>query len=127
VFDDFHPFRLGRAGLTMSAPRLDVSETPEEYLIEAELPGVDIKDVEVSVAGDLLTIKGEKKIYREDKSKDFHLVERAHGVFERTIALPFAVDPRKITAKFQAGVLRISATKPTEAKLEKQKIAIAPA
>jgi HSP20 family protein len=125
VFEDFRPFRLGRGGFAMTAPRLDLSETDGEYLIEAELPGVDIKDVEVSLDGDILTIKGEKKIDREDKTKDYHLVERAHGAFERSITLPFAVDPKKIKAKFDKGVLRITATKPAEAKTERQKIEIA--
>ncbi len=116
VFDDFRPFRLSRGGFAMTAPRLDLSETDAEYLIEAELPGVDIKDVEVSLEGDVLTIKGEKKIDREDKTKDYHIVERAHGAFQRSIALPFAVDPKNVAAKFHDGVLRITAPKPAEAR-----------
>jgi HSP20 family protein len=124
VFDDFRPLRR-RGGLTMTAPRLDLSETDGEYLIEAELPGVDIKDVQVSLDGDILTIKGEKKVDREEKAKDYHIIERAHGAFERSIALPFAVDAKTVVAKFHDGVLRITAPKPAEAKTEKQKIEVA--
>jgi HSP20 family protein len=122
VFDDFTHFRFGRASL--GAPRIDVSETDGQYVIEAELPGVDPKEVEVSLDGDLLTIKGEKKIDREDKSKDYHVVERAYGAFSRSIALPFTADADAIEAKFENGLLRISARKPAEAKTEKKKIEI---
>jgi HSP20 family protein len=125
VFDDFGRLRFGRSGLSLGAPRIDVSETDGEYVIEAELPGVDPKEVEVSLDGDVLSIKGEKKIDREDKSKDYHVVERAYGAFERSIVLPFKADEKKIQAKFTNGVLRITAPKPAEAKTEKKKIEIA--
>lgn len=122
VFDDFSHFRFGR--LSLGAPRIDVSETDGQYVIEAELPGVDPKDVDVSLDGDVLTIKGEKKIDREDKNKDYHVVERAYGAFSRSIALPFAADAAQMEAKFDKGVLRITARKPPEAKSEKKKIEI---
>jgi HSP20 family protein len=125
VFDDFGHFRFGRGGLSLGAPRIDVSESDGDYVIEAELPGVDPKEVEVSLDGDVLTIKGEKKIDREDKSKDYHVVERAYGAFERSVALPFKADETKIQATFANGVLRITAPKPAEAKTEKRKIEIA--
>jgi HSP20 family protein len=122
VFDDFHPFRLAR-GASMG-PRLDISETDGEYVIEAELPGVGEADVDVSVENDLITIKGEKKIDHEDKSKDYHLIERAYGAFSRSVSLPFSVDPAKVTATFDGGVLRVTAPKPSEAKAEKKKVEI---
>lgn len=125
VFDDFGRIRFGR--LSFGAPRVDVSETDGQYVIEAELPGVDPKEIEVSLDGDVLTIKGEKKIDREDKSKDYRVVERAYGAFSRSITLPFAADADKIEAKFDKGVLRITAAKPPEAKTEKKKIEIAAA
>jgi HSP20 family protein len=127
VFDDFGRIDFSRAGAGALTPRLDVSETDKQYVIEAELPGVDIKDVDVSLDGDILTIRGEKKTDREDKSKDFHLVERSYGTFERSIALPFAADAKKISATFEKGVLRVTAPMPAEAKTEKKKIEVAPA
>jgi HSP20 family protein len=126
VFEDFGRFE-GAGAQALMAPRVDISESDGEYVIEAELPGVELKDVDVSIDGDVLTIKGEKKLDREDKSKDFHLIERAYGSFERSIALPFAVDPSAIKAKFHDGVLRITAPKPAEAKSEKKKIEVAAA
>lgn len=118
VFDDFSHFRFGR--LSLSAPRIDVSETDGQYVIEAELPGVDPKEVDLSLDGDVLTIKGEKRIDREDKNKDYHLVERAHGAFSRSVVLPFAADADAIKATFDKGVLRVTAPKPPEAKSEKK-------
>jgi HSP20 family protein len=127
VFDDFGRLDYSRAGRGPLTPRLDVSETDGQYVIEAELPGVDIKDVDVSLDGDILTIRGEKKTDREDKSKDYHLIERSYGSFERSIALGFTTDAKKISATFDKGVLRVTAPKPAEAKTEKKKIEIASA
>jgi HSP20 family protein len=127
VFDDFGRLDFTRAGGGALMPRLDVSETDSQYVIEAELPGVDIKDVDVSLDGDILTIRGEKKTDREDKSKDYHLIERSYGTFQRSIALPFSADAKKIAATFDKGVLRVTAPKPAEAKTEKKKIEVAPA
>ena len=96
VFEDFsRDFGWGPpapAGVAM-APRIDVSETDTEIKIEAELPGVDEKDVEVVLSDGRLTIKGEKKQEKEEKKKDYHMVERSYGSFARSIALPFEADP----------------------------------
>ena len=77
------------------APRIDVSETDTELKIEAELPGIDEKDVEVVLSDGRLTIKGEKKQEKEEKKKDYHMVERSYGSFARSIALPFEADPNR--------------------------------
>jgi HSP20 family protein len=106
------------------APRVDVSETDSEVKIEAELPGVDEKDVEVVLSEGRLTIKGEKKQEKEEKKKDFHLVERTYGSFARSIALPFEVDPDQIKASFAKGVLRVTLPKPPEVKAKEKKIPI---
>jgi HSP20 family protein len=125
VLDDFGRVGLRRGGAGTLTPRLDVTETADELVIEAELPGIDPKDVDVDLEGDVLTISGEKKIDREDKSKGYHMVERAYGSFERSVALPFRADPDQIKATFDKGVLRISMPKPPEAKVEKKKITVA--
>lgn len=126
LFDDFAngyrwPFTNGR---DMPMPQIDVSETDGEVTIEAELPGVDEKDIDVTVADNLLTIKGEKKQEKEEKKKDYHLTERSYGSFSRSMTLPFDADPKKIKANFDAGVLKITLPKPPEVKSKVKKIAI---
>ena len=90
---------------------MDVAETPEQITIKAELPGIDAKQIDISLAGDILTIKVEKKSEREEKKENYHLVERNYGSFSRSQALPAAVKPEKIDAKFQKGVLTITCPK----------------
>jgi HSP20 family protein len=105
-------------------PSVDLSETDSEIRIEAELPGVDEKDVEVVVADNVLTIKGEKNVKKEEKKKDYHLVERSYGSFARSITLPFAAEPDKAKASFKSGVLTITLPKPPELKAKAKKIAV---
>ena len=126
LFDDFAsgyhwPFGNGRHA---PMPQIDVSETDGEVTIEAELPGVDEKDIDVTVADNLLTIKGEKKQEKEEKKKDYHLTERSYGGFSRSMRLPFDADPKTIKASFDAGVLKITLPKPPEVKSKVNKIAI---
>ena len=107
-----------------TAPRIDVSETETELNIEAELPGVDEKDVELILSDGRLTIKGEKKHEKEEKKKDYHLVERSYGSFARTLGLPFDVDPEQVKASFDKGVLRVTVPKPAEVKSKEKRIPI---
>jgi HSP20 family protein len=128
VFEDFSR-DLGwgapaATGAVATAPRIDVSETDSEIKIEAELPGVEEKDVEVVLSNGRLTIKGEKKQEKEEKKKDFHLVERSYGSFARSIGLPFEADPEKVKASFAKGVLNITVPKPAEIKAKEKKIPI---
>lgn len=116
------PAPEGRA--VAMAPSIDVSETEAEIKIEAELPGIDEKDVEVVISDNVLTVKGEKKADKEEKKKDYHLVERSSGSFSRSLTLPFAADPAKAKASFKNGVLTISMPKPPEVKAKAKKIAI---
>jgi HSP20 family protein len=83
------------------AVRCDVAETDKALEVTAELPGVSEKEIDVSLAGDMLTIKAEKKSDKEEKTKDYHLVERSYGTFQRSMQLPFQADPAKIEAKFE--------------------------
>jgi HSP20 family protein len=88
------------------------------------LPGLERKDVEISVDGDVLTIRGEKKVEakEEDKSKNYHVTERSYGVFFRAIQLPAGVDPASIQATMSNGVLKVTIPKP--AKSEPKKIEV---
>ncbi len=127
LFEDFSPdFGWGppaAAGVDV-APRIDVSETEGELKIEAELPGVDEKDLEIVLGEGRLTIKGEKKQEKEEKKKDYHLVERSYGSFTRSIGLPFAADPERVKASFSKGVLTVTVPKPPEVKAKEKKIPI---
>jgi HSP20 family protein len=97
-------------------PRLDVSETKDTLSIKAELPGIEAKDLEVSVSGDILTIRGEKKQEKEEKDERRHVIERSYGAFTRMVRLPAPVAQDKVKASFKNGVLTISLPKTEEAK-----------
>jgi HSP20 family protein len=105
-------------------PRLDVSETGKEYQIKVELPGMEEKDVELSLTDRVLTIKGEKKEEKEEKEKNYHFVERRFGSFSRSFEIPAVVDLEKVTASYQKGVLTVSLPKTPEAHHEPKKITI---
>jgi HSP20 family protein len=116
LFEDF----FGGFGLTPSegtfgefqfTPRVNVSETDKMIEISAELPGIDPKDVNVSIADNSITIKGEKKAHHEEKDKHYYRVERSYGSFTRTIPLPTEVDMNNIAATFTQGVLHVSLPK----------------
>jgi HSP20 family molecular chaperone IbpA len=88
-------------------PRLDVSETADELRIEAELPGIGQGDIELSIAGDRLVLRGEKHRRTQDAAGAVHRVERVYGRFERVVPLPCRVDPDRATAHFENGVLTV--------------------
>ena len=98
-----------------------MTETEKEIVITAEMPGLERKDVEISVEDDVLTIRGEKKVESEqdDKSKNYHLTERSYGVFYRVLQLPPGVDPSKIQATMSNGVLKITIPKPARSEAKK--------
>jgi HSP20 family protein len=113
LFDDTlrgWPSQSGSGG-SVSAPRMNVSETENEIRVEAELPGVSEKDVQLELSDDLLTIRGEKHAEREDKNTNYHIVERSFGSFARSIRLPFSPRPDQVKAEFDHGVLKISLPK----------------
>jgi HSP20 family protein len=87
--------------------RLDVKEDEKNYSVTAELPGLSENEVEVTFDDGLLTIRGEKKVSRDDKKDTWHIIERSEGSFARQIPLPANVDIAKIEAKFDKGVLKV--------------------
>lgn len=109
---------------TAVAPRVDVTEDDNAYEITAEMPGVEEKDIEVSVRDDRLTLRGEKKSEKEEKKKDYHMTERSYGSFERSFRLPADVEAGKIGAEFANGILKLTLPKTAEAKAKERKIAI---
>lgn len=98
-----------------STPAVDIAETEKEMVITAEMPGLDEKDFEITVSGDLLTIKGEKKFEHEQKNGNGYHQERRYGVFSRSLRLPFDVKDEQIDATYQQGVLAIHVPKPADA------------
>ncbi|HSN69973.1 MAG TPA: Hsp20/alpha crystallin family protein [Steroidobacteraceae bacterium] len=97
-------------------PTIDVAEDEKVFRISVELPGMDEKDIDVTLTEGLLTIRGEKKQEHEDKGKEFYRKERSFGSFRRAIPLPVDVDESKIDASFKKGVLLINLPKTEEAK-----------
>lgn len=112
----FGEFPLARRMAEEWAPSVDISETKNNFVVKAELPGLEAKDINVSISGDMLTIKGEKKKEEEEKDEHHHYVERYYGSFQRTFQLPSTVKTEKIDATFDKGVLKIKLPKKPEAK-----------
>lgn len=108
----------------VAVPAIDFVEGDKAFEIHAELPGMDQKDVDLKVAGGVLTIKGEKHDEREEKKPDFHLRERRFGSFERSLRIPEGVEADKIAASFKKGVLTIVLPKTVEAQKPAKTIAV---
>jgi len=120
LFEDW----FGRSMGGVLAPRVDIAEDDRAVTLTAELPGVKQADIEVSLVGDQLSIKGEKRS-EHDESKEMegrtvHRMERSYGAFQRTLTLPYQVDPAQVSAQFRDGVLTISLPKPPDAVTQKQ-------
>lgn len=103
-------------------PALDVRETETDVVVEAETPGLKPEDLDVSVADGTLTIRGERKSELDTKQGDYHLSERSHGSFCRTVALPASVDADRAAAKCENGILRVTLPKTEESKAKKVKV-----
>lgn len=105
-------------------PAIDVSETEDSYEIMAEVPGVSKDDLDITINGDVITLKGEKATDREEKDKNYHMVERSYGHFQRSIPLGFTPEDDAVKAVFESGVLKLSIQKPASAKAAARKISI---
>lgn len=121
LFEDF-----SRGFGTLSAlksgdlvPSMNVSESNGEVEFTVELPGLEAKDVEVTLADNILTIRGEKKAEKEEKQKDYQLLERSFGSFSRSFEVPVGVEPSAIKATIDKGVLTVKFPKPAEAPAKK--------
>ncbi len=117
---DFDPVRRIERTFTSTMPAIDVTENDKAYKITAELPGMEAEDVDVTVSGDMLTIKGEKRQENEKKDGDYYLCERSFGSFQRSLALPAGVDRDKISSELSKGVLTVTLPKTAEAQQHKK-------
>jgi HSP20 family protein len=125
MFDVFnHNWGLGAFPEFTGAfmPRLDVTEDAKAFTVTAELPGMTEKDIDLSISGDTLTIRGEKKEEKEDKNKNYYYSERSYGSFLRSVPLPRQVETDKVSASFKKGVLTITLPKTAEAAEATKKI-----
>jgi HSP20 family protein len=105
-------------------PSLDVSETKDDFVVKAEVPGIDAENIDISLTGDVLTIKGEKKHEKEEKEEDYHLVERSYGAFSRSVRLPAEVESAKIKASYKNGILKVTLPKSEKVKAKKVKVKV---
>lgn len=103
-------------------PKVDVSETDKEVIVKAEIPGMEAKDIDISMRGRVLTLKGEKKSEKEEKEENYHRVERRYGSFSRAFELPADVDSAKVKATYKDGVLKLNLPKTKEQTVKKIEI-----
>ena len=127
LWDSFFEGGLRRRteGAVEWLPSLDIAETKNELVVKCEIPGMDPKDIDISLSDGMLTIKGEKKQEREEKEADYHLVERSYGAFTRSVQLPKEVQSDKISAFYKNGVLKITLPKSEEVQKKEIKIKVA--
>jgi HSP20 family protein len=117
---EIEPYR----GERTFVPRVNVSEDDKEVLVTADVPGLDEKDLEVTITKDSLTIKGEKKEETEEKNKNYYRMERSYGSFQRVIPLTAEIDETRAKAKFKNGVLKVTLPKIATAKGTAKKIEV---
>ena len=124
LFDSFFGRPASVAvGERMWAPLSDMYETKDDLFVSFELPGLSDKDVSVSINGDMLTVKGERRFEHDVKDESYYRLERVYGKFERTMPLPIPVQAEKVTASYREGVLeirlpKVEAVKPKEIKID---------
>ncbi|MBV7256608.1 Hsp20/alpha crystallin family protein [Pacificimonas sp. WHA3] len=121
MFDEFGAASDGGENLALR-PRIDISEDDGAYRMTAELPGVPKGDVDLRVEEDQIVLRAEKKNSREEKDRNYHLMERSFGIFQRSIGLAHPVDPEKVEASFEDGVLNVTLPKRAETKPNTRRI-----
>lgn len=130
VFNDFTPGFFDRTlarfpnAFMRTMPAVDFVETDKAYEFTAELPGLDAKELDLTLANGILTVKGEKRESKEEKKKEYYLSERHYGSFQRSLQLPDGVDAEKIDASFVNGVLKVVLPKKPNTSKNDHKIAI---
>ena len=107
---------------TTLAPPVDIYEDEHNIILKIEVPGIDEKDIDVSIQNNTLIVRGERKIEKEEKEENFRRVERQYGGFTRSFTLPSTVDPGQVSAQCDKGVLKISLAKKAEAKPKQIKV-----
>ncbi len=126
LWESFMEGKPGRRTEEISrwVPSLDLSETKDSYIVKAEIPGMEPKDIDISLQADLLTIRGEKKQEKEEKEENYHFIERSYGSFSRSIRLPQEIKGNKIKASYKEGILKVILPKSEEAKKKEVKVKV---
>jgi len=122
IFDQFFnslelPTLFGEE--SMVVPDFDISETEKEYMIAGEIPGIDVKDLKVTLTDGIVTIKGEKKKEQEEKEENYHRVERHYGSFERSFRLPDGIKKKELDAQYKDGILKLTLPKAEVSEVKK--------
>jgi len=123
LFDSFFG-RTSALSEGLRAPLVDIYETKEHVVVKAEIPGMKLDDIDITIVGDTLTLKGERKRETEVKEENYYRVERAYGAFQRAIPLPSVVDTNKVKATYKDGVLEVKLSKKGEVKTKEIKIEV---
>jgi HSP20 family protein len=116
LFDRFFEGRAPNGVSRRWIPAMDLVETEDHLVLRGDLPGMTEDDVDIEIKDNVLTVSGERKSESEEKGEGYHRVERAFGSFSRSLTLPQGIDPGKVEAKFENGVLEVQIPKPAEAK-----------
>jgi HSP20 family protein len=125
LFDDFFGRPLARPEWEGTwSPSVDVSETKDNVIVNAEIPGMSKEDVKVTVQDNILTLSGEKKQEKEEKNGSYHRIERSYGSFRRSFTLPTFVQADKVKAAYKDGILKITLPKTEEVKSKEIPISI---
>jgi HSP20 family protein len=114
----------GTAGSQRWVPAMDLVETEDDFVLRADLPGLDANDVNIEVEDRALTISGERKTEHEDKQEGYYRVERSFGAFQRSMTLPEGIDPDQIAANFEKGVLEVRIPKPEQRRPRRVQIGV---
>jgi HSP20 family protein len=123
----FRDFDEGESATTTASfiPAVDIYEDEKKVVLKLEVPGIEEKDLDVSVENSTLTVKGERKFEKEEKETNFHRIERRYGSFYRAFTLPTTVDSEGVTASYDAGVLKLELKKKPEAQPKQIKVKVA--
>ena len=125
VRESFSPERSDEVLTTSNfAPPVDVYEDEHNISLKIEVPGIDEKDINVSIENNTLTVRGERRFEKDEKEENFHRVERMYGSFTRSFTLPNTVDPEQVSAHYDKGVLKIRLAKKAEAKPKLIKVSV---
>ncbi|HEY1804293.1 MAG TPA: Hsp20/alpha crystallin family protein [Terracidiphilus sp.] len=124
AFRDFNETGEGALTTASFVPAVDVYEDEKKVVLKLEVPGIEEKDLDVSVENHTLTVKGERKFEKEEKEENFHRIERRYGSFYRAFTLPSTVDSENVEASYTAGVLKLELTKKPEAQPKQIKVSV---
>ncbi|MBI5166442.1 MAG: Hsp20/alpha crystallin family protein [candidate division NC10 bacterium] len=123
LFDSFFG-RTSALSEGVWAPLVDIYETKEHVVVKAEIPGMKLDDIDITIVGDTLTLKGARKRETEVKEENYYRVERSYGAFQRAIPLPSVVDTNKVKATYKDGILEVKLSKKGEVKTKEIKIEV---